>query len=59
MAALSFSWDLPDDRKRVYEAMARMGFDQLAELSITDQQLVLALAQHLKRSQLLPGLPEA
>lgn len=25
MAALSFSWELPDDRKRVYKAMARMG----------------------------------
>ena len=37
MAALSFSWDLPDDRKLVYKAMARMGFDQSAELPITDQ----------------------
>lgn len=59
MAALSFSWDRRDDRKRVYKAMARTGFAQFAELPITDQQLVLALAQHLKRSQLLPGLPEA
>ena len=59
MAVLSFSCDLPDDRKRVYKAMACMGFDQSAELPITDQQLVLALAQHLRRSQLLPGLPEA
>ena len=31
MAALSFSWDLPDDRKRVYKAMARMGSGQFAE----------------------------
>ena len=30
----------------VYEAMARMGFELFAELPITDQQLVLDLAQH-------------
>jgi hypothetical protein len=32
--------------------MARMRFEQFAELAITDEQFVLALAQHLKSSQL-------
>jgi hypothetical protein len=30
----------------IYEAMARMGFELFAELPVTDQQLVLDLAQH-------------
>ena len=38
MAALSFS--SADDGKWVYEATARLGFAQFAELQITDQQFV-------------------
>jgi len=59
MAALSFSGTtLPTTASESMKQMARMGFEQFAELAITDQQFVLALAQHLK-SLNSPELPEA
>jgi hypothetical protein len=52
MAAQSIpDWDnIPDDSKWIFESMARLGFSEFAELTISDQQLVLALALHLKNS---------
>ena len=52
MAAESLSWDeLPDDSKFVYEALARLGFSEFSNLPLPDMQVVLALAQFLKRAQ--------
>ena len=51
MATESLSWDeLPDDSKFVYEALAKLGYTEFADLAIADQSLVLALAVHLKRT---------
>ena len=46
MPSVSRGTIFPTTASGVYEAMARMGFELFAELPITDQQLVLDLAQH-------------
>jgi len=51
MATKSLSWDeLPDDSKWIFESMARLGFCEFADLTISDQQLIISLACHLKNS---------
>ena len=57
MADCSLSdWDnLSDDSKWIYEAMARLELAEFAELSISDQSAVVALALHLKRSHARTG----
>jgi hypothetical protein len=56
LAGLSKTWDeQDDDSKFVYEALARLGFNDFSTLPIAEMSLVLALALHLKRSQ---GQPE-
>jgi len=46
------SWDeVSDDSKFVYDALARLGFTELSTLPLADIQVVLALAQFLKRAQ--------
>ena len=46
------SWEeTPDDSKWVYEALARLGFTEFSTLPIPDMQVVLSLAQFLKRAE--------
>ena len=48
--------NIPDDSTFVHQAMDKLGFScEFSELPISDMQLALALALHLKRTQ---GKPE-
>jgi hypothetical protein len=55
-----FCWDdIPDDSRFVYEALVKLGFTEFSTLPIPDMQLVLALAQYLKRTQSEPEMWES
>lgn len=55
-SAFSTFGNIPDDSAFVQQAMDNLGFScEFSELPISDMQLALALALHLKRTQ---GKPE-
>jgi len=43
--------EVSDDSKYVYEDLARLGFSEFSTLQIPDMQVVLSLAQFLKRTE--------